>query len=135
MKRDPALVPLSHEHQHALDVALRLRRATADNLDAALARLREFWREEGSEHFDLEERALTPELCARDPRWAPGVERMLAEHVEVRSRADAIAAVEDAHALGELLNRHIRFEERELFPIIEETLSDDELARLGAALA
>ena len=37
--------------------------------------------------------------------------------------------------LGERLESHIRFEERVLFPIIEEALPVDELERLGAAFA
>jgi iron-sulfur cluster repair protein YtfE (RIC family) len=35
--------------------------------------------------------------------------------------------------LGERLESHICFEERVLFPMIEEALPDDELKRLGAA--
>ena len=37
--------------------------------------------------------------------------------------------------LGERLERHIRFEERELFPMIEVALPDDELTQLGDAFA
>ena len=37
--------------------------------------------------------------------------------------------------LGERLESHIRFEERVLFPMIEEALPVDELERLGAAFA
>src|SRR6185503_16531842 len=44
MKRSPALAPLSHDHHHALDVARRLRRADAEDLDEVLAYLVEFWR-------------------------------------------------------------------------------------------
>jgi hypothetical protein len=34
-------------------------------------------------------------------------------------------------AAGELLDAHIRLEERQLFPLIEELVPDDELRRLG----
>jgi hypothetical protein len=36
-------------------------------------------------------------------------------------------------AAGELLEAHIRLEERQLFPLIEELVPDDELGRLGLA--
>src|SRR6266498_3165270 len=36
-------------------------------------------------------------------------------------------------AAGELLDAHIRLEERQLFPLIEELVPDDELRRLGLA--
>ena len=41
------------------------------------------------------------------------------------------AGVDDAHALGELLNDHVRFEERELFEFLEARLTQAELDRLG----
>jgi iron-sulfur cluster repair protein YtfE (RIC family) len=37
------------------------------------------------------------------------------------------------HQLGERLERHIRHEERVLFPLIEEALPDDELTRVMRA--
>jgi hypothetical protein len=36
-------------------------------------------------------------------------------------------------ATGELLDAHIRLEERQLFPLIEELVPDDELRRLELA--
>jgi hypothetical protein len=36
-------------------------------------------------------------------------------------------------AAGELLEAHIRLEERQLFPLIEELVPDDELRGLGLA--
>jgi len=40
---------------------------------------------------------------------------------------------ETLDATGELLDRHIRLEERPLFPLIEELVPDDQLRRLGLA--
>jgi hemerythrin-like domain-containing protein len=124
MKRAPELAPLSHDHHHALDVARRLRRASDSDLDEVLAYLRSFWASTGAAHFALEEQVFTVALCD-DERWPGGVARMLAEHAEIRARADAVSDVEGAHALGELLHDHVRFEERELFAIAE--LSGDAL--------
>jgi hypothetical protein len=47
MKRHSALTALSRDHQHALAVAQRLRRATPDNADEAAAGFRAFWEAEG----------------------------------------------------------------------------------------
>jgi hypothetical protein len=44
-------------------------------------------------------------------------------------------ALTTAHALGELLNDHVRYEERELFPAVEARLEPKRLARLGEAIA
>ena len=57
-------------------------------------------------------------------------ERVRREHDQIRERPCARQRWE-AHALGELLNDHVRFEERELFELLESRLNPDELARLG----
>ena len=44
VKRSKALIPLSHDHQHGLAVALDLTRATAETAPAAVAAFAEFWR-------------------------------------------------------------------------------------------
>jgi iron-sulfur cluster repair protein YtfE (RIC family) len=41
---------------------------------------------------------------------------------------------EELHELGERLHAHIRHEERVLFPLIEASLSEDELSDLLAAI-
>jgi len=47
--------------------------------------------------------------------------------------AAGIVDRETLDAAGQLLDAHIRLEERELFPLIEELVPDDELQRLGLA--
>ena len=59
------------------------------------------------------------------------------DHAEIRSRASALpggSSLDAAHGLGALLSAHVRYEERELFPLLEERLSRDALAALGRAL-
>jgi hypothetical protein len=135
MKRSAALTPLSHDHQHALDAALRLRRADADTAAAAMAHFREFFEREGRRHFAIEERLILPALPAGDPDWARGVARVLADHAAIRAAADDLHDAAGARALGERLNDHVRFEERTLFAIVERRLAADDLQRLGEAIA
>jgi hypothetical protein len=107
MRRSPALTPLSHDHQHALDVALRLRRAEAGTAAAAVA------------HFLA--------LFERE------------DHDAIRGAADTFQAGEpdlDAvRALGGRLNDDVRFEERQLFEILERRLPEERLIRLGDLLS
>lgn len=51
MKRSPELTPLSRDHHKALEVALRLRRATAGNVDEAIEHFLAFWSHQGERHF------------------------------------------------------------------------------------
>jgi hypothetical protein len=55
------------------------------------------------------------------------VARMLVDHVRIRAQArrleqDGAPPVEELHAVGTTLERHVRLEEREVFPLIEDAL-------------
>jgi hemerythrin-like domain-containing protein len=136
MKRSDALAPLSRDHHVALEVALRLRRANADDVGLATARFADYWQRAGRRHFEIEEELLLPALPAGGQRWDDAVARVLAEHADIRARAERLAAtdVEPARALGELLQAHVRFEERTLFALLERGLPQVALAALGAAV-
>lgn len=137
MKRSPALTPLSHEHHRALFVALQLKRAEDASASALFL---EFIDGEGRSHFEIEETVLLPSWLASDAGAdREAAARVLGDHLEMRAAGERIRAVppsvEELHALGELLERHVRFEERELFPAIEEALGESALTELGAAIA
>jgi hypothetical protein len=122
MNRAPELIPLSQEHHQALFVALQLRRATPATLDATLVALREFWAGGGAAHFEAEEAWFVPDLTDA-PGWKDAVARMLHEHTELRARIAVVDDVAGAVELGERLRDHVRFEERELFGMVEATLA------------
>lgn len=137
VKRSDALAPLSRDHHQALEVALRLRRAGEADGDAAVERFLAFWRAIGSRHFEIEEELLLPALPDSDPRWRAACARVRDEHARLRAAGDALAtkpSVPDARAAGELLHDHVRFEERELFGLLEDGLDPDALEALGRAV-
>ena len=137
MKRHPALVPLSHDHHQVLVIAQRLRRATnataTEISDAFLAA----WESEEKQHFRLEEELLLPAYAAHGDPGHPVVMRMLQDHMLIRRDAARLAndpSLELLHELGNRLADHVRLEERELFPLIEETMPESELQALGERL-
>lgn len=130
MKRSAALVPLGHDHHQALEAALRLRRATAEDLEDAVQRFRDFWSGHGRRHLEIEEELVLPALEG-DEEWDGMADRVRREHEQLRAEAQSLGSVESAHALGRLLNDHVRFEERELFELLEARLHPDRLSRLG----
>jgi hemerythrin-like domain-containing protein len=136
MKRSAALAPLSRDHQHALDAALRLRRADATSRGEAVSRFAAFFEDEGRRHFEIEERLLLPALPADDPEWADTVRRIREDHDAIRAAAAAVneLSVSDARVLGQRLMEHVRFEERVAFELLERHLPPDELQRLGRAV-
>jgi len=138
VKRSPALAPLSRDHHHALGAALRLRRAESATVEAAVEHFLTFFRDHGSPHFAIEEQLVLPALPSDDAEWADATRRVLDDHAAIRAAAETVAAsaepVDVAHALGERLDDHVRFEERILFEILERRLAPEELERLGAAV-
>lgn len=139
MKRHPALQALSRDHHQTLVVAQRLRRAGDHEAGEAQASFLEFWRNEGELHFRLEEEVLLPSFATAGGAETPAVARVLIEHAEIRLRAFLLQARAASPALlkelGELLADHVRLEENELFPAIEESLDDGQLYRLAADVA
>jgi len=139
MRRDPALVDLSHDHHQALYCAMLMQRATADDLAEVREGVLGFWDDQGAKHFRVEEEVLLPAFAAAgDPR-EDAVVTVLVDHVWIRERMARLAAGElglpDVRALGERLAAHVRHEERVLFPLIEQTLDADALASLGGRIA
>jgi len=138
MKRHPDLHSLSRDHHQALLVAHRLKHVDDKDAIAVRSAFLEFWCH-GQLHFRVEEEVLLPGFASAGGAEDPGVARVLREHAEIRLRALQLqgetASVQAQRALGELLAAHVRFEEGELFPAIEATLSPEQLSGMASALA
>jgi mannose-6-phosphate isomerase-like protein (cupin superfamily)/hemerythrin len=132
MKRHPTLVPLSHDHHEALVEARRLRLAadTPDSTAAAAAFLR-FFADATVRHFREEEELLFPLVIEFEETRELLVQALL-EHQRLHAltaRLEQILAIGGEvggvmRELGELLEAHVRLEERRLFPLIERRLED-----------
>lgn len=122
MKRSEHLIPLSHDHHVALVVANRLKSSLNqfDQKDAIeyWEEIRGQYRQDLLEHFEVEESELLPLLDGVSEKASMLAINIIADHTKMRnllSSHDLNAAVEFA----ELLKKHVRFEERELFPWLE----------------
>jgi hemerythrin-like domain-containing protein len=140
MKRHEALHSLSHHHHYALVMSLRLKKAemkekNGESTSELIEALREFW--PGSqEHFQEEETILLPAYAQYGEVDRPEIIEMLLEHVRIRAAVNSIIRQisiepEDFHQLGVLLEKHIRKEERIIFPLIEEALPEERLMELA----
>ena len=139
MKRSQALVQLSRDHHHGLVVAQELVRASRETAAAARGVFLAFWKQEGSEHFRMEEEIVLPAFARHGSPGHPDVVRVLTDHVELRRLAADLAAdqgpaPEMLHELGGRRSRAYPPRERVLFPLIEAALPDDELVALAAAV-
>ncbi len=126
MKRHASLLPLSREHHTALSLARHCERCAqsgdATLIDAACRRAIDEFARHLDAHFQTEERTLLPLL--QGAATAPLVQRTLAEHRALHDCLDGLQH-NDVGVLarfGQCLAAHVRFEERELFPAIEDLL-------------
>jgi hypothetical protein len=134
MKRHPALVPLSRDHHHALVIARLLRRASIRTAPEAARAFLAHWEAEETLHFRLEEELLLPAYAAHGEPDHPAIVRTLVDHMLIRRDAAQLAAtppLELLHDLGVRLADHVRFEEHELFTLIETVIPEHELEALG----
>ena len=135
MKRHAALHSLSHDHQHALARALRLRRvreAGEDARRAERASFVEFATTQLAPHFEQEELLMERAtlLLPQSTELQAARARMVAEHAAFRAefttlaRDGGVPIGDELFALGEQLTGHIRFEERELFELLQREFGD-----------
>jgi hemerythrin-like domain-containing protein len=141
--RHPSLIPLSHDHHHGLALALRCRKQAlgqlkpmgAEGLRERSREFREFFEANLVNHFRAEEEVLFPELSARVPQSEEIIQLLLREHEQIRSAIpnlnEEVGLAKLVFDLGDLLERHIRKEERELFPFFEEHLDVFDVGSVG----
>jgi hemerythrin-like domain-containing protein len=126
MKRSETLQPLSREHYFALSLAKVCER-TALSGDEKLVietclKVLQAYENQLEPHFQFEESSLLPLL--RSIETQPLVQRTLADHYQLRALLNGIRQndAESLRSFGKHLADHVRFEERELFPLLEDLL-------------
>lgn len=135
VKRDPSLIPLSHQHHNGLALVVMVSRSLATdaseaNLTVQAARIVDRFEIELVNHFVLEEELLFPAVPEH-----PLVAELIAEHRQMEAMvgelrdAPARATVE---AFLELLRAHIRREENDLFQEAQEKIPREQLDAIGA---
>jgi hemerythrin superfamily protein len=140
MLRDKSLIPLSHQHQRALALCVRIDRAQPipkADLQAWQAEIEHIFEQEIKIHFSAEEQALFP-AARRFPELIPLVEELIADHSALRegfSQAeDHRMSAESLPAFAQQLSAHIRREERQLFERMQKLMTPDELSLLEEQL-
>ena len=134
MKRDARLRELSRDHHHALVLARFIQAMCVRDCitDDAIGIVRERFTAEIAPHFLVEEMLLS----ALEGRGADDlVARTRAEHATMLRLVESTAGSDPSplRELAQLIVEHVRFEERELYPVCEERLDDDVLERISHA--
>ena len=127
-RRHDSLIPLSREHHYALMLCLRINRGLTERehdqdwLREKREQVSQFFADDLAAHFTAEEEVLFPAMREQEDA-ALLLDELSTEHRKLEALALRVQSSEGrslAAALKEfagLLEKHIRKEERQLFPI------------------
>ncbi len=147
-KRHRSLISLSHDHHHGLALAVRLKQGnqallndgwTHDRKEQAVV-VQRFFDAELRGHFAAEEEVLFPVIRHHTSEADTIVEELKRQHRSLEAAVGRMAGAGEAMlekeltGFGELLERHIRIEERELFPLFERSVPSGVAAEAGEAI-
>ena len=150
MKRDPALIPLSHDHLSALVLVYCLKhgKGASDRYQwparpiAQVERIQQIWQQELQHHFVAEERFIFLPLQEQVlPATQTLTDDLLAEHQQIEQAIKQLSglSVEALPAalieLANALESHIRKEERQYFEALQTELTVERLEQIGQAIA
>ncbi|WP_142784873.1 hemerythrin domain-containing protein [Changchengzhania lutea] len=126
-KRHKALQPLSREHHHGLLLSWKIRSGFSKNIEPKRIKIYADWFFENHliPHFEMEENHIFTILNEGNDF----IKRALADHrrlkrlfTESGDETKALSKIEEE------LDKHIRFEERVLFPEIQKAATKEQLA-------
>jgi len=138
LKRDENLVVFSHEHYHGLVFCARLKKAEKASNTILKTYILDFWENYLISHFKNEEKLFLPLFEKKQNEEIKY--QFLDEHQRLRNMIKKIDKSDiEVHPFAiqfsTLLNDHIRFEERKMFPWIQKNFAAKELAQIGSALS
>lgn len=128
MKRHEALKQLSRDHHFGLLLCWKLKSGIKKevSVERMAKYIRVFYEHNLKPHFAEEEETIFKILGEQDPLIAEAIR----EHRIFANWIDKINDVSQIQDFYELLEKHIRTEERQIFPAIEEAATDEQLAHL-----
>ncbi|WP_029033232.1 hemerythrin domain-containing protein [Salinimicrobium terrae] len=128
LKRHESLKPLSRDHHHGLLLCWKIREDLKRNIPhERIKRYTDFFfTSQLRPHFKFEEEEIFPLLGEHHPMSV----RAIKEHARLESLFKMEADAETFNSIEKELNRHIRFEERELFKELQETIPEEKLRNI-----
>ncbi|KHJ39543.1 hypothetical protein PBAC_00520 [Pedobacter glucosidilyticus] len=134
MKRNKNLIELSRDHHHGLLLGWKIKQGLKKQVAVIeiIKYVAYFAQEALFKHFEAEENQILVYLLPDDEHG----KRVMKEHTEIRTLIQQLISSKPKDSAGlmrlaEVLEAHIRYEEREFFPYLESTLAADELEIIG----
>jgi iron-sulfur cluster repair protein YtfE (RIC family) len=136
MKRNINLIELSRDHHHGLLMGWKIKQGIKNNVDTSEISkyIQHFFNKALKPHFKQEEEEVLIFLPDSDVLKKQAID----EHFELLNLVAQLSensTLENLTNVEQQLEKHIRFEERLLFPYLENSLTKDELEKIGIAIA
>ena len=140
-RRHDSLIPLSREHHYGLMVCLRIHKGieqhktNADWLSERARKASLFFESDLKSHFKTEEEIVFPAMSAITEA-KPTIEELIEEHRGLERLVHELQQAQGSHLarllleFADLLESHIRKEERVLFPCYERNISPEDAERV-----
>jgi len=128
LKRHKALQPLSREHHHGLLLSWKIRAGFSKNIEPERIKKYADWffNTHLLTHFEKEEQYVFTVLEPNNEH----VKKALAEHRLLKRLFEDEDIKSALSKIEEVLDAHIRFEERILFPEIQQVATETELMKI-----
>lgn len=134
MKRHNALIPLSHDHHHGLLLSQLLKndapkyKGLPTDVQGKIEYLDNAYKTELKPHFKNEEEILFPFVRGKDSNLDALIDELLDQHIKIEQLYEQVKTsdekIDTMNDFALLLGEHIRLEEREVFPLIQELFGD-----------
>lgn len=134
MKRYEQLKKLSREHHGSLSMAKKIAEIVVTGNDSdllqAMNQVQQYYNDELESHFQHEEQTLFSIIFQNYAEHRDIATALLKEHGQIRVLVQGITmatAKKDLAEFALLLKDHTRVEERQLFPVVQEVFTSEQL--------
>lgn len=136
IKRSEHILQLSKDHHFTLLFSWKIRQGL--KFGAKVERIKKyvqyFWLNDMQEHFREEEEILFAPVKDQMVQKAIDDHKQIKEQVELLKASTEEEASQQLTALADMVDSHVRYEERELFPYLEKNLTQAQLEAIGSEL-
>ena len=128
LKRHGGLQPLSREHHQGLILALNVDKGIKKGIavDRIVKYIIDHYEQLLKPHFEFEEKEVFTFL----PKANEFRQKAEQQHEAIERIVQGLNSINDCKNFSDLLRKHIRFEERELFELIQKHVAPEELDHL-----
>lgn len=136
IKRSKHILQLSKDHHFTLLFCWKIRQGLKQNIDTERIKryVYYFWEKDMQDHFREEEEIL---FAPVNDEW---VQKAVEDHQRIKGQVESLKtsngkeAYKQLRVLADTVDAHVRYEERELFPHLEEVLLATQLEAIGTQL-